>query len=68
MATQRLAKSGCAAIFGQFMGILAMFLEIDTYNLFCPLLLSKVMGKPIFRSIGLKMAILSNKTSILATF
>ena len=61
MATQRLAKSGRAAIFGHFMGILAMFLEIDTYNLFCPSLLSKVMGKPIFRSIGLKMAILSNK-------
>ena len=61
MATRRLAKSGRAAIFGHFMGILAIFLEIDAYNLFYPSLLSRVMGKPIFRSIGLKMAILSHK-------
>ena len=46
------------AIFGRF---LAIFLEIDTYHLFYTLLLSSVMGKPIFRPIGHKMAILSNK-------
>ena len=61
MATRRLAKSGRAAIFGRFVGILAIFLEVDTYNLFCPSFLSRVMGKPIFRPIGLKMAILSHK-------
>ena len=61
MATQRLAKSGHAAIFWPFLAILAIFLEIDTYNLFCPSLLWRVMGKPIFRPIGLKIAILSHK-------
>ena len=61
MATRRLAKSGRAAIFGHFMGILAIFLEIDAYNLFYPSLLSRVMGKPIFMTIWPKMAILGHK-------
>ena len=61
MAIARLAKRGYAAIFGPFLAILAVISEIHTSNLFCPSLLSRVMGKPNFRPIGLKLAYLSHK-------
>ena len=61
MATQRLAKSGRAANLSRLLAILAIFLEIQTSNLFCPSFPSIVVGKPIFRPIGLKIAILSHK-------
>ena len=48
-------------ILSHFLAILAIFLEIQPFNLFCPSFLSRVMGKPIFRPIGIKMAILSHK-------
>ena len=64
MAITRLAKSGHAAIFEPFLANLAIFFkDRGTYNLFCPslLILSRVMGKPNFRPIGLKMTNLSHK-------
>ena len=54
-------KVAARLILSHFLAILAIFLEIQPSNLFCPSFLSRVMGKPIFRPIGLKMAILSHK-------
>ena len=50
-------------ILSHFLAILTIFLEIQPSNLFSLSVsfLSRVMGKPIFRPIGLKIAILSHK-------
>ena len=50
------------------MAILDPFFEISSSNLFCPSFLSRMMGKPKFSTIGLKMAHLAHKTPILAHF
>ena len=61
-------KVAARLILSHFLAILAIFLEIQSSNLFCPSFLSRVMGKPIFRPIGLKIAILSQKNLHLGHF
>ena len=60
-------KVAARLILSHFLAILAIFLEIQPSNLFCPSFLSRVIGKPNFRPIGLKMTNLSHKSSILTT-
>ena len=54
-------QSGSWPIFGQILQILAITSEIWVWFLFCPSFRLRLLGKPIFRQIGLILAILCPK-------